>query len=355
MTKLRVGVVGLGHNGAAHAAVYAAHPQAELVALCDFDATRTAACKQAHGLGDEVAEYTRLSVMLEQARLDVLSVNTPDHLHAEPFVLGLAAGCHVLVEKPMGNTLADLEAMTEAARASDRLTMVGQILRFNPFYAEVHHRCAAGELGELFYLEADYIHNLHCQADPARINPHIGQINWYLEHEKVLVGGCSHQFDLLRWFASSHAVEVAGFGNSIAFPQMKHPDCMCAVVKLASGAVCKLTGLYGNVGPRPEFNNLEVYGTRGTIRGGQILRGEGPTATAESLSSLQITGHPYEPEINHFIDCILTGQQPVVDAFEGANSAAAMIVAAAAVEQGGVLPVPYYQPWGISGSRQQQH
>lgn len=342
MSKLRVGIVGLGHNGVAHARVYASHPLADLVALCDFDAAKTAAGKQAHGLGPEVAEYTSLPEMLDQARLDVLSVNTPDHLHAEPFVQGLQAGCHVLVEKPMGNTLADLQAMTAAARASDRKTMVGQILRFNPFYQEVHRLCASGELGELFYLEADYIHNLHCQADPERLNPHLGNLNWYLEHEKVLVGGCSHQFDLLRWFAGSHAVEVAGFGNRIAFPQMTHPDCMCAVVKLASGAVCKLTGLYGNVGPRPEFNNLEIYGTRGTLRAGQVMRGEGHDVTVEDLKPLEISGHPYEPEITHFLECIRHDRPPLVDAFAGANSAAAMIIAAEAVEEGGVREVPYF-------------
>ena len=331
MTKPRVGVVGLGHNGAAHATVYYHSPNAELVAVCDFAPEKTASFKAGVGAGEEVAN------------LDVLSVNTSDHLHADPFVKGLQAGCHVLVEKPMGNTLEDLERMTAAARASDRKTMVGQILRFNPFYQEVHRLCASGAMGELFYLEADYIHNLHYQADPSRINPYLGNINWYLEHEKVLVGGCSHQFDLLRWFADSYAVEVKGYGNRIAFPAMKHPDCMCAVVQLASGAICKLTGAYGNVGPRPDFNNLEIYGTKGTIRQGKAILGEGhDNVTVTDLSQHEIAGHPYEPEIEHFLACIRDDTEPLVDAFAGANSAAAMIVATEAVETGQTLPVPYF-------------
>lgn len=342
MSTLRVGVVGIGHNGIHHARAYWHHQQAELVGLCDFDAAKLAHARDWIGTDDRCGLYTSLDEMLERANLDVLSVNTSDHLHAEPFVKGLQAGCHVLVEKPMGNTLEDLERMTAAARASDRKTMVGQILRFNPYNVEVHRLCSSGELGEIFYLEADYIHALQGQADPSRLNPHLGNINWYLEHEKVLVGGCSHQFDLLRWYSGSYAVEVMGYGNSIAFPQMKHPDCMCAVVKLASGAVCKLTGAYGVVGPRPDFNNLEIYGTRGTVRAGKVMRGEGHEATVEDLADRQIEGHPYEPEIDHFLDCILTDRQPIVDAFEGANSAAAMIVATEAVETGRVLPVPHY-------------
>jgi predicted dehydrogenase len=343
MDKLRVGIVGLGHNGFAHATTYFHHPKADLVAVCDFDEGKTAHFKQHVGAGDEVVAYTKLGDMLSQASLDVLSVNTSDHLHARPFVQGLEAGCHVLTEKPMGNTLEDLELMTEAARRSDRKTMVGQILRFNPFYQEVHRLCASGEMGEIFYLEADYLHNLQEQADPGRINPHIGNINWYLEHEKVLVGGCSHQFDLLRWFCGSYGVEVQGYGNSIAFPQMKHPDCMCAVVQMASGAVCKLTGAYGIVGPRPDFNNLEIYGTKGTIRQGKAILGEGhDNVTVTDISDREIAGHPYEPEITHFLDCILGDREPMVDAFEGANSAAAMVVATEAIETHRTLPVPHF-------------
>jgi len=344
MTKPRVGVVGIGNNGPSHAKGYWLSPNAELAGICDFNPQKLQWCKDWIGFDDSVGMYTGLDEMLEKANLDALSVNTSDHLHAGPFVQGLEAGCHVIVEKPMGNTMDDLYMMTEAARKSDRKTMVGQILRFNPYYGAVHDLCASGKLGEIFYLESDYIHALQAQGDPARINPFIGNINWYLEHEKVLVGGCSHQFDLLRWFANSHAVEVMGYGNSIAFPAMKHPDCMCAVVKLASGAVCKLTGAYGIVGPRPDFNNLEVYGTKGTVRGAKVMLGHGHEVEEEfDLADKQIGGHPYEPEIEHFLDCIIHDKPTLVDAFAGANSAAAMILATEAVETGKVLAVPYFE------------
>jgi UDP-N-acetylglucosamine 3-dehydrogenase len=342
MSELRVGVVGIGNNGIHHAKAYWLHERAQLVGMCDFDRAKLDHAREWIGTDDRCGLYTSLEEMLEKADLDALSVNTSDHLHAGPFVQGLEAGCHVIVEKPMGNTMDDLHMMTEAARASDRKTMVGQILRFNPYNVEVHRLCSSGELGDIFYLEADYIHALQGQADASRINPYIGNVNWYLEHEKVLVGGCSHQFDLLRWYSNSYAVEVMGYGNSIAFPQMKHPDCMCAVAKMSSGAICKLTGAYGVVGPRPEFNNLEILGTRGTVRGGKIMRGEGHEAVVEDISSRQIEGHPYEPEIDHFIGCILEDQPTIVDAFEGANSAAGMIMATEAVETGKVLSVPHF-------------
>lgn len=340
MSGLRVGVVGLGGNGRAFVRGYAASELCDLVAVCDLHPDRVE--QAASDVGGLPAKYTDLDAMLDGAGLDVLSVHTPDHLHADPFIAGLQAGCHVLVEKPAGNTIEDLERMTEAARASDRKTLVGHILRFNPVYAEVHRRCAAGELGQIFYLEADYFHDLKRQAAPERANPFIGGINWWLEHEKVIVGGGAHQFDLLRWYADSYAVEVTGFGNSIAFPEMRHPDCMCAVFRLASGAVAKVGAAYGVVGPRPDWLNLEVYGTEGTVRGGKLITGDHDSPTVEDLRA-EYSGHPFEPEIAHFLRCIIDDTEPLVDAFEGANSAAATIIACESIEAGGEpMAVPFF-------------
>ncbi|HUS79859.1 MAG TPA: Gfo/Idh/MocA family oxidoreductase [Armatimonadota bacterium] len=340
MDRLRVGVVGLGRNGRHFAAGYARSERSVLAGVCDLKADVAEEMRSEHGAE---AAYTDLGEMLAAADLDVLSVHTPDHLHADPFVAGLQAGCHVFVEKPMGNSMDDIERMVAAARASDRKTAVGHILRFNPFFAEVHRLCAAGELGEVFYLEADYIHNLEGQADPARINPHIGNINWYLEREKPIVGGGAHQLDLLRWFAGSDVIETFGYGNSIAFPQMKYSDCMSAVFKMQSGAVAKVTALYGPIGPRPEHSNLEVYGTKGTVRRGRFMRGEGHEVTETvDLSAHEIAGHPYEPEIEDFMAAIVEDRQPRCDAFDGANSAAATVMAAESILSGRPEPVPVY-------------
>ncbi|MEN6304265.1 MAG: Gfo/Idh/MocA family oxidoreductase, partial [Armatimonadia bacterium] len=119
MRKLRAGVVGIGHNGIHHAKVYWLHQHADLVGICDFDQKKLDHAREWIGLDDTCGLYTSLDEMLERADLDLLSVNTSDHLHAAPFVKGLQAGCHVIVEKPMGNTMDDLYQMTEAARASD--------------------------------------------------------------------------------------------------------------------------------------------------------------------------------------------------------------------------------------------
>lgn len=334
--KIRVGLVGLGHNGRAFARIYSQHPRCTLAALCDFDSEKVEAAAAEFGVP---GRFTGDDFYAEE--LDLISVHTPDPFHAEPFVKALAAGKHVFVEKPMGNTRADLDAMTAAAARSDRKTMVGQILRFNPYFQRVHELAASGELGEIFYMEADYVHDLHGQGAPERYNPHLG-MNWYLEKEIPIVGGGIHPFDLLRWFAGCNAVEVQGLANRIAFPEMRHPDCQVALFRFASGAIAKVAAAYGPVGPMPRFYHLAVYGTKGTVIDGRVHLGQGHEFTTEDLSGLGVQGHPYDPEVQHFRDCIHEERQPLVDAFEGANSAIGVICAAEAAETGSVVPVPQY-------------
>ncbi len=340
MQVAKVAVVGLGHNGCAWVRGYQESARAEVVGLCDLWPERLSAASE---IAPQARVFSSLDEMLTVVAPEVLSVHTPDHLHAEPFIAGLQAGCHVMVEKPFGNSLQDIERMVEAARRSDRKTQVGHILRFNPLYAELARACGAGELGEIFYMEADYIHNLFGQADPERINAYIGNENWYLRHELPIVGGGVHQLDLLRSFCGSDVVEVDGFGNSIAFPQMEHNDCMVAIFRFAGGACAKVAALYGPVGDRPAFSNLAIYGTRGTFRGGKLMLGQGHDVETRDLADLEIAGHPYDPQIEHFLDCIEQDRPTLVDAFSGANSAVATVCAAEAIAEGQRMTVPVYR------------
>ncbi len=339
MTIPRIGVLGLGGNGRAFVKGYMASEQCELAAVCDMWKERHETARELTGF--EGPAFTDLDEMLANAGIDALSIHTSDYLHAEPFVKALEAGKHVFVEKPMGNTIDDLDRMTAAAAKSGRKTMVGQILRFNPFFQHVKQLCDDGALGRIFYMEADYIHALHQQADPARVNPHTG-INWYLEKEIPLVGGGTHAFDLLRWFAGANAVEAKGWCNRIAFPAMKNADCQIAIFSMSDGSIAKTAAAYGVAGARPEHNNLILHGTEGTIRGGKLLRGRHGEFSEEDIQ-VAYSGHPFEPEIEHFLECIIEDKPALVDAFDGANSAAACIVGAQAAETGQTLRVPQYE------------
>lgn len=317
-----IAVVGLGHNGRAFCRAYAENPAARLVAVCERDAERLRAASYEHDV-EGYADYS----FLHRADIHAVSVHTPDHLHAEPFIAALEAGKHVFVEKPFANSLDDVRRMLAAARASDRIAMCGQVLRFNSVFRAVKRWVDAGALGALFYLEADYIHDLRGQRDAEP---------WKVAEEIPIVGGGCHPLDLLRWFAGD-VVEVFAYATRIAYAEMKQPATIVSVYRFAGGAVGKVTALYGCVNPMPELYNLGVYGTRGTVLRNRLsLDGlqewlEMPTPAA---------GHPFAPEVAHFLDCIRWGKQPIVDALEGAKTAAAVLCAAESARTGKPVEPP---------------
>jgi predicted dehydrogenase len=323
MARLGVGVIGLGHNGRAWCSAYQGCGLTELKAVCDGDEGRLRAATADLSL-DGYAGYE----ILERADIDIISVHTPDHLHAEPFLLALAAGKHVMVEKPMANSVEDLGRMVAAARASGTKTktMVGQVLRFNPLFKFVRRMIENGQLGEVFYLEADYIHDLRYQQFME---------DWKVTQEIPIVGGGVHPLDLLRWYAGDVA-EVYGMANHTAYAEMNEPTTEAALLRFAGGAVGKVAALYGTISPMAEWYNLAVHGTKGTVKGNKLCL-DGNDAWMQI--PVEYHGHPYEPEVEHLARCIMRDEKPIVDAEEGAKSAQACLLAHQSAVEGRPLKV----------------
>jgi predicted dehydrogenase len=322
MARLGVGLIGFGHNGRAWCSAYKSCGLTELKAVCDRDEGRLRAATAEF----EVDGYGGYEI-LERGDIDIISVHTPDHLHAEPFIAALGAGKHVMVEKPMANSLDDLARMVGAARKAGTKTMVGQVLRFNPLFKFVRRMIENGQLGDLFYLEADYVHDLRYQQLME---------DWKVSQEIPIVGGGVHPLDLLRWFAGD-VEEVYGMANHTAYAEMKEPTTEAALLRFAGGAVGKVAALYGTISPMAERYNLAVHGTTGTVKGNRLCL-DGNEAWMEI--PVESHGHPYEPEVEHLARCILADEKPMVDAEEGAKSAQACLLAHQSAIEGRPLKVP---------------
>jgi len=147
---LRAAVIGLGAMGANHARVYGEIDGVELAAVADTDAARLAACtagRAARGYHD----YRR---MLDEERIDVVSVCVPTQAHLDVAADVIARGVPLLVEKPLAATLEDGRRIAELARDAGVLLTAGHIERFNPAVVELKRRLRAGELGRVFQVHA---------------------------------------------------------------------------------------------------------------------------------------------------------------------------------------------------------
>ena len=317
-TKLIVGVVGLSMGR--HHLKAALNYGAEIAAVCDLNPETMRHEAEANGIPAEKC-HTDWRELVGIEKMNVVILATPDQLHREMIEAFLAAGKHVMCEKPLALTREDLCAIVSAAEKSGRTFMVGQICHFTDAFIKAKEIVDAGTIGELYYVESEYAHDyakiLHeWRADPLR--------------HGVVGGGC-HAVDLLRWYAGD-PVEVFAYGSHKLLPQVSYDDATIAVLKFPDGVVGKVFVSTGC--KRPYTMRTLLYGTKGTI----ICDNTSPTMQLYTLYENDISVNP-TPQIidvvvnNHnadkefavFADSIVRDTPVEMDAVQGAKTVEACL------------------------------
>jgi predicted dehydrogenase len=156
IVMLKVGILGFGFMGRMHYRCWREVDGAEVVAICEADARAFQDTSRGNIAGasdaidlEGVRRYAELSDMLRQERLDAVSITVPTFLHRQCTLEALAAGAHVLCEKPMAVSLAEGRQMIEAAERAGRVLQIGHCIRFWPEYARVKEILDSGVYGRL--------------------------------------------------------------------------------------------------------------------------------------------------------------------------------------------------------------
>jgi UDP-N-acetylglucosamine 3-dehydrogenase len=240
---LRVAVIGLGNIGKTHTRYYAQHKDAQLVALCDMLAERVDPVGRQYG----VPVYGSLSELLANEQIDAVSVCTagPENggHHYAPVMQCLEAGKHVLVEKPISNSIEHARAMVAYAKERGLLLGVNLNHRFTPVAGRAKQLQEEGRLGEVLFVNmALWINN------PNESSP------WF--HMRALH---PHSIDVMRYFGGPirrvQAFMHKGPGRAIWSNASVN-------VQFASGAVGHLTGSYDASMLHP-IERCEVAGSQG--------------------------------------------------------------------------------------------
>lgn len=142
---IQIAVVGTGIIGRRHTEAVAASEECELCAVCDIREEAAAELAAAYG----VPYMTDYREIVTKTDAEAVILNLPHWLHAPAAVYFLEQGLHVLVEKPMANTVAECDRMIAAAEKSGRKLAVGHLQRFFAANRRVRALCRSGELGEL--------------------------------------------------------------------------------------------------------------------------------------------------------------------------------------------------------------
>ena len=277
MNLLQAGIIGLG-VGEQHIAAYAEHPSFEVCSICDTDASKLAEVSRrrpgitATGTPEEI---------LQDLEVSVVSIASYDNFHAEQIIMALKAGKHVFAEKPLCLFLEEAAEISAALRQRPDLKLSSNlILRCSPRFQDLKDRITAGQLGEVYAIEADYNYG----RIEKLTNGWRGEIDYY----SVMLGGGVHMVDLVRWLTGAEVEEVFATGNRVATAgsRFRHPDYVCTLLRLDNGIRAKVSANFGCV--HPHFHGLTVFGTKATFINGtpdaHLITSRDPEASAEKIS-----------------------------------------------------------------------
>ncbi|MBB4662419.1 Gfo/Idh/MocA family protein [Conexibacter arvalis] len=329
---VRCAVIGAGTMGALYAEAFAKSRDAELTCVVDLDVERAGALAGVHG----VSALGSLGQLLREGRPDAVAIAVPDFAHTQPVLDCLAAGVHVLCEKPLTMDVAEAERIVAACEASSGSLMVNYGNRRRASLIELRRRIEAGELGTIESIAlrghetASKIAGLawHDRTDPT----------WFL---------VSHLVDLLQWIAGSEVVRVAGAagrGRPDALAGYEGPTSVTYVAELAGGASATLASswLLPDSSPVAADFTVEVIGTRGTARMdfgslGATYLGGGVEAQGWDFVMPDQDGRPqgwWFQSCAAFVAGVRDGRPAGPDAAEGAQVTRVLAAMSAALERG---------------------
>lgn len=228
VTLPRLAVIGGGRFGQMHLRAYSQlqrDGRATLAALADID--QHALDEHCRSFG--IKGFTDFREMLGSADIDAVGIVTPDHLHREIAMECIAAGKHVLVEKPLDVTPEGCEELTGAARKAGVILQVDFHKRFDPYHREIKRLVDQGACGEVQY---GYAH----MEDRIEV-PRDWFANWAGQSSPTWFLGV-HMYDLIRWIISSNArrVYATGVKKKLASLGIDTFDSVQAKVEFENGS-----------------------------------------------------------------------------------------------------------------------
>jgi predicted dehydrogenase len=272
---------------------------------------------------------------------DLVVVAGPDHLHADHAVTALEHGCHVLIEKPMATTVADVRRILAAEAQAGTQVMVDFTMRYSHPWGTMARAARAGEVGRVFFLEGNYVHDMWHHYHPQ------GRYHtpWRVDRDNpqnILLGGGCHGLDLMLWAMHDVPVrEVSAYSNHLSAGLLPADDCYLVAMRFADGTIGKLYVTSGCNGA--EFGRfLEVYGADGTLREGKLFRRDQEPVELAVTGRGSAGGHGWPGTVKDFLDVLTEGVPNPVPTVMGARNVAVCEAALRSAREGGARPVEWF-------------
>jgi predicted dehydrogenase len=354
--KLGVGVSGVGWCASQHIAAFQKNPHTVVTWLHGRDEDRTRANLAKYDVTlPEARVTTSYDDLLAAADVDVISITTPNHLHAEQAVQAAQAGKHLVLEKPTGLDTGELVSIRDAVRRAGIRTIVSFELRYNPYLKFARWLRESGWLGEIRFARTQYL---------SRVTDWYSGWEWVRTRESgrshLLAAGC-HAVDALRWCSGYEPVEVSALHTHFT-KGYEWPTSIVVNMTLGDpSAPHTAARALGHVTSSTDFMMpyaflVELMGDRATLRQ-DLLQWLDVPLDLEQLAaanpfedvrlepatdgsgrpairirttlpgSADVSHHPFQDEIDELVACILEGRETSISVFDAQKTMEACLAA----------------------------
>ena len=323
----RVGLIGAGVMGHAHAQALSSVPQAQIVAVADPLLERARELANRY----RAQAYADYRDLLDD--VDAVWICTPSFLHREQAETGAAAGKHLFVEKPLALSIADGQAIIAAVRAAQVRLMVGHVFHFYPVFQEAYRRFETGELGDLIMCWS----KRRSYASPTLMVP------WRADPRQG--GGFTietqvHELDFVSWFGGA-PVGVRGMVRRDGSGGTGIDVAMSALITYANDSVGEVSGSWRVAGA---FSQRGIAGTRATIITGDWAHMDHLRLIGEDKVQQVIPvpgyGGAVRAEDEHFLRCIERDEEPLVSGADGLRAVELALATITSSDSNAVVPLP---------------
>lgn len=247
---LKVGIIGLGTMGLSHAQVYDKIPFIQVKGVCDTNrevlerVTKTYVC-------DGYQDYREL---LSDPEIQAVSICMPDNLHVDVVLEAVKREKHILLEKPIADSMKSGLKIYHAVKNYDKVFTVGYNMRYDSRYYHAKSKVEQGEIGDIVHISCRRNSGI---GGPLRF---VGQTDLYMH---VMV----HDVNMVNWIMGCRPVKVFAKSRNLVLEKHNMTDTVLAIITYEDGTIVSMEACWvmNKNWPSAVDDTMEIVGTKGVI------------------------------------------------------------------------------------------
>ena len=219
--SIRIVAIGAGNRTNKYLEYVRQHPdKVKLVGVVELNDIRRKHVAERFGLEASQCYVDYRDFFKASVQADAVMICTPEDMHFEPTMLAIEAGYHVLLEKPIAQTLEECLAIGEAARKKNVLVSVCHVLRYHPYFMKIKELVDSGELGHIISIN----HRTSVGVDRTAHGFVRGIWRKEAVTNPMLMSKCCHDIDFLLWLTKTPCRKLTSFGSLRWFKEKNAPE-----------------------------------------------------------------------------------------------------------------------------------